>query len=112
MGYEIVESKENNEFHKIDSQIDLKIVYQRYDPPEVWIKGKQEGNFVRIDALLEKYIFGNQEIWNRHSGKTGLYFNYSKFNYFEEVLSFIEDKIATESNFNKEYNNWVKENIQ
>ena len=35
MGYENVESKENNEFHKSENQVDLKIMYQRYDPPEV-----------------------------------------------------------------------------
>lgn len=111
MGYEIVESKGNNEFHKSKNQVELKIMYQRYDPPEVWIKRKQEENYVRIDALLERYIFGNYETWKKHSGENGLYFNYSKFNYYEEVLNTIEEKLANDNNFNEKYETWVKENM-
>lgn len=109
LGYLLIESKDNNKFYNPSNQIELSIVYQRYDPPEVWIKKRTDNNYVRIDNLFEKYFLGNNQILDKHSGEDGLYFNYSKFDYFSDLLISIKDRIEQEPNFVNNYRNWIKE---
>jgi len=83
------------------------IVYQRYDPPEVYIKREIDEKYLRLGPMLELAINKTKEIWDNHCGENGHYFNYSSFDYFEELLKSIYVNLNKKETFVEYYNDEI-----
>ena len=93
----------------VNKDLKLQIVYQSYDPPEIWISRINDEIFLRLDRTVENYFNKNENIWKKYSADNQKFFNYSKFAYYDELLSLILDKLMKMGDFVETINNWKKQ---
>ena len=109
LGFELIkEEKYKHSYSKNDGLV-VEIVYQKYDPPEVWITKKNHKKSVRLGNMLELYLNGNDIIWQKHSGENNRYFDYSKFDYYYELITSIFDKLLRIENLADDLNKGIEE---
>jgi len=85
----------------------IDIVYQRYDPPEVWIGNIDFKDRVRIDFHTEKYFNQTAEIFRKYSNDQ-VEFDYSSFDYYHEFLILFKTKIEAPESIARVINAWMK----
>ncbi len=88
-------------------RIELKYVDQRHDGIEGWIR-KGDGEWIRLDFMLEYFISNNVEITKRFKGRI------NDPNLAKRFYSELLDKFKKETNqgmdFNLDrYNSWLKQ---
>ena len=97
-----------NEYINLDKII-VSLIYQRYDPPEVYIKRENDEKYLRFGPMLELVVNGSKTIWDKHSGENSQYFNYSKFEYYRELMDSVYEKLNRKEDFVKQYNEEINE---
>jgi len=107
LGFELTKEANHKFIFENKNGIVIQIVYQRYDPPEVWIKRKVDRGSIRIDNLTERFFDLNTPIWKRNLD-INRHFNYSSFNFFADFLANYLTELVNKGDFVSEINEWVK----
>lgn len=80
-------------------EIIISLLYQRYDPPDVYIKRKIDVKWLRFGPMIEIALYGNHNLWDKYSGEDGKFFNYSLIDYHIALLNLIYPIITENVNF-------------
>jgi hypothetical protein len=105
------QSKEENfssEFKK-ENGLKIKVVDQRYDPPECWISQNDAQQFTRIGFISEYYFDRELKIIKKYNDPIKG-FDHSSMNYYLEFLDNYESKLLEIGDFVSEINEWAKNN--
>ena len=109
LGYTIShEDNFSSEFRNING-LKVKIVDQRYDPPECWISKNETEQFVRI-GFISEYFFDKDLKLIRKYKSENLNFDYSSMNYYMEFINKYECKFLEMDDFVKTINEWSRNN--
>ncbi len=107
LGFELT-AEDNHKFIFEDKNgIVIQIVYQRYDPPEVWIKRETDSESIRLDNFTERFFNSNTPIWKRNLDINGN-FNYSSFDFFADFLTAYLTELVEKGDFVSEINDWFE----
>jgi len=107
LGFELT-SEDNQKFIFEDKNgVVVQIVYQKYDPPEVWIKRKTDIGSIRLDNSTECFFNSNTPIWKRNLDLNGN-FNYSSFDFFADFLTTYLTELVEKGDFVGEINDWFE----
>jgi len=102
------EDKFTSEFRK-DNGLKIRIVDQRYDPPECWISEKDNQQFTRIGFISEYFFDKNLKLIRKYND-SGSGFDFGSMNYYLEFIREYENQLLEMDNFVSEINQWSKNN--
>lgn len=101
----------NEQEYKVEyintDDIIISLVYQRFDPPEVWIRRSEDKGNMRIGSFSEQYFDKELKIFKNYAGQGMRFFNDSSFDYYDEFLKSYLTKIVKLENFVAEINNCI-----
>mgnify|MGYP000385812891 CR=1 FL=1 len=111
LGYSLnKEDKFSSEFIK-GNGLKVKIVDQRYDPPECWISQNENQQFTRIGFISEYYFDKNLKLMKKYN-ISNLGFDYGSIEYYMEFLGEYENQLLEMGDFVDTINQWSKNNYQ
>lgn len=112
LGFRIKDEQEGKLEHVNPNGIVISIVYQRYDPPEVWMKRLNDNRSIRIGSLTEQYFDGELKLYKKYAGLKLRYFNYSSFDYYNEFIELYLNKTVKIGDFVQKINSWIDEKFK
>lgn len=95
-----------------NSGLEILVVDQRYDPPEVWLRNHGNLSAIRLGYNIEVYFDRKVSIWRKYAGEDGRKFNCSSFDYYKEFIEVYKDKILKLGDFVPFLSNWQRIGIQ
>lgn len=94
---------------KNNSEIEIKYVEQRHEGLEAWIRSNRGGSWVRLDFLLEYFLFGNVDLSKKY--KEMLHDKNLIKRYYEALYSKVLSEELRRGEFNSDiYLEWQKNN--
>lgn len=111
LGYTL--NKEDNfssEFIK-ENGLKVKVVDQRYDPPECWISQNENQQYTRIGFISEFYFDKTLKLINKYNNSDEG-FNFGSMDYYIEFLSLYENDLLKIGEFVSTINEWSKNNTK
>jgi len=111
LGYTLkTEDNFSSEFIK-ENGLKIKVVDQRYDPPECWISQNENNQYTRIGFISEYYFDKSLKLIKKYTNSTSG-FDFGSMEYYKEFLEKYEDKLLEMDDFVKQINEWSKNNHQ
>lgn len=110
LGFTIKEKQDQKIKFISASKIIISVVYQRYDPPEVWINRENDKSSIPLGTYTEKYFNKDFKLIHKYAGFDANYFDYSSFDYYYEFLFDHLTELIKMGDFVSKINDWWKNN--
>ena len=111
LGYTLkIEDNFSSEFIK-ENGLKIKVVDQRYDPPECWISQNENNQYTRIGFISEYYFDKNLKLIKKYSNSNSG-FDFGSMEYYKEFLEIYENKLLEMADFVTTINEWSRSNYQ
>jgi|GEM_PF-5445386 len=111
LGYTLnIEDNFSSEFIK-ENGLKIKVVDQRYDPPECWISQNENIQYARIGFISEYYFDKSLKLIKKYNN-SNLGFDFGSIEYYKEFIEKYENKLLELGDFVDTINQWAKNNYQ